>query len=86
MYKTLAIKVRDDDSMKQFDLFSSLWASLKVKCKGKFHPRTAHEHPENEYRYIYTLSLPLALDGPYSDHFTPRKESRYPLYRRLGGL
>ena len=40
--------------------------------------------------YSSTLSLTLALDGggwltPYPGHFTPGKETRYPLYRRLGG-
>jgi hypothetical protein len=39
--------------------------------------------------YCSTLSLTLALNGggcltPRSSHFTPGKETRYPLYRRLG--
>jgi hypothetical protein len=49
-----------------------------------------HEGPEGEYRYSSTLSLTLALNGggwstPRPGHFTPGKETRYPLYRRLGG-
>jgi len=42
----------------------------KSKGKGKVHPRTNHEDPEGEQRYISTLSLTLALDvGGWS---TPR--------------
>jgi hypothetical protein len=60
------------------------------KGKGKVLPRTGHEGPEGEYRYSSTLSLTLALDGgvcstPRPGRFTPWKETRYPLYRRLGG-
>ena len=58
--------------------------------KGKVHPTTGHEGPEGEWRYSSTLSLTLALDGggwsmPHPGHFSPRKEIRYPSYRRLGG-
>jgi hypothetical protein len=54
------------------------------------HPKTGHEGPEGEYRYSYTLSLTSALErGGWSMlHpccFTPKKETWYPLYRRLGG-
>ena len=43
-----------------------------------------------EYRYSSTLSLALALHGdgwltPRPGRFTPRKETRYPLRRRLDG-
>jgi hypothetical protein len=52
--------------------------------------RTDHEGPEGEQRYICTLSLTLALDGggwstPRPERFTPGKEIRYPLCRRLDG-
>ena len=30
--------------------------------EGKFDPRTDHEDPEEEWRYIFTLSLTSALD------------------------
>jgi len=33
------------------------------KGKGTVHPRTAHEGPEGELRYSYTLSFTSALDG-----------------------
>jgi hypothetical protein len=54
------------------------------------HPRTGHKGPEGEYRYTSTLSLTSALDGggwsmPHPSHFTSRKETQYPFYRRLGG-
>jgi hypothetical protein len=56
----------------------------------KVHPRTGHKGPEREQRYRFTLSLTSALDGsgwstPRPGRFTPRKETRYPFYRRLGG-
>jgi hypothetical protein len=58
--------------------------------KGKVLPRTGHEGPEGEWRYSSTLSLTSALDEggwstPRPSCFTPRKKTRYPLYRRLGG-
>ena len=48
-----------------------------------------HERPEGEWRYSFTLSLTLALNGggwltPQPGRFTPRKETRFPFYRRLG--
>ena len=64
--------------------------SVKGKGKSKVHPRTGHEGPEGEYRYSSTLSLTLALNQggwstPRPGRFTPGIETRYPLYRRLGG-
>jgi hypothetical protein len=58
--------------------------------KGKVLPRTGYEGPLGEWRYSSTLSLTLALDEgrwstPRPGRFTPEKETRYPLYRRLGG-
>ena len=60
------------------------------KGKGKVLPRTGHECPDGEQRYSSTLSLTLTLDGggwstPRPGRFTSGKETRYPLYRRLGG-
>jgi len=57
---------------------------------GKFRHITCHEGPNGEYRYRSALSLTSALDGsgwltPRPSCFTPWKENRYPLYRRLGG-
>jgi hypothetical protein len=48
---------------------------VKVKIKGKVHPRTGHEDPE-EYRYSSTLSLTSTLDdgvwsAPRPGRFTP---------------
>ena len=37
-------------------------AKLFLKMKGKFHPITDHKSTEEEYKYIYTLSLTSALD------------------------
>ena len=62
-----------------------------AKVKAKAHPRTGHEGPEWEERYSCTFSLTSALDWggwskPRPGRFTPGIETRYPLYRRLGGL
>jgi hypothetical protein len=66
------------------------WCHNSGKFKDKFHPGTGHEGPGGEQRYSSTLSLPLELDGggwstPCPGRFTLWKETRYPLYRRLGG-
>jgi hypothetical protein len=52
------------------------------------HPRTDHEPAEGEQRCSYTVSLTSATDEGWPRHggFTPGKETRYPLYRRQGGL
>jgi hypothetical protein len=60
------------------------------KGKGKVLPRTGHEGPEGEQKYSSTLSLTSTLDEggwstPRPGRFTPGKETRFPLYRRLGG-
>jgi hypothetical protein len=60
------------------------------KNKSKVHPITCHKGTEGKQRYSSTLSLTLALDEgwwlmPHPGHFTPGKESHYPLYKRLGG-
>jgi hypothetical protein len=61
-----------------------------VKVKGKVHPTRGHKGPEGDKLYSCTLCLALTLDGggwstPRPGRFTPGKETRYPLYRRLGG-
>ena len=58
--------------------------------KGKVRPTTDHKGPERKLRYSSTLSLTSALYAggrltPRPDRFTPGKETRYLLYRRLGG-
>jgi hypothetical protein len=62
----------------------------KVKGKDKVHTITDQEDAENEQRYSFTLSLTSALDAgglstSLSARFSPGKESRYQLYRRLDG-
>jgi len=57
----------------------------------KVHSRTGRRGPEGEQRYSSTLSLTSALDvgewsTPRPGRFIPAKETRYPLYRNLGGL
>ena len=58
----------------------------------KVHHRTGHEGPDGEYSQSSNLSGSLALYGgggqwstPRPGRFTPGTETRYPLYRRLGG-
>jgi hypothetical protein len=58
-------------------------ASVEDNKEVKVHPRNG------EYIYPSTLSLASVLGGggwstPRPGHFTPGKETRYPLYRRLG--
>jgi hypothetical protein len=60
------------------------------KVKGNFHPSIGHEGKEGKQRDSSTLSLTSAVDGgewstPHPGHFTPRKETQCPLYRREGG-
>ena len=60
------------------------------KGKSKVLPITGHEGPEGGQMYSSTLPSTSALDEggwskPRPGLFTPRKEIRYPLYRRLGG-
>jgi hypothetical protein len=58
--------------------------------KGKGHPITGHEGLEREWRYRSTISLTSTLDGVGGQRHAPAALSpgmtRYPLYRRLGGL
>ena len=60
-----------------------------VDTVSKLHPRTGHESPQQEWKYISTLSLTSALDGVGVQRHTPAAlppgKTRYPLYRRLGG-
>ena len=63
---------------------------LYIKGKGKVHPRTGHEGPQGEQMYSSTLSSTSALDGVGGQRHVPAalppgKDTRYPLYRRLGG-
>jgi hypothetical protein len=60
------------------------------QVKGKGHPQTGHENPKKKRGYSSTLSSNLTLDRdgwltPRPGRFNPGKETRYPLYRRLGG-
>jgi hypothetical protein len=62
----------------------------KGKGKGKVQPRTGHEGPEEEQRYISILSFTSQLDGVgrstlRPDYFTLGKETQHPLYCRLAG-
>ena len=62
----------------------------EVKGIYEFHSRTGHDGQESQYRYSTTVSLTLALEAggwstPRPGRFTPRKKTRYPYYKRLGG-
>ena len=60
--------------------FSSV---IKVRGKGKVHPRTGHESPEGE-KCSSTLSLTFALDRVggqrHASAALPPGKTRYPLY------
>ena len=58
---------------------------------GRFHPFTGHESPQGEQRYSSTLFQTSALDAGEGSasrpgSTLPPRKTRYPLYRRLGGL
>jgi hypothetical protein len=58
--------------------------------KFKIHLITCSEGTEWEHMCSYTFALTSVLDGdgwstPRPDHFIPVVETRYILYRRLGG-
>jgi len=60
-----------------------------MMMKGIVHPRSGHEDPEGEQRYISTLSLTSVLDGVggqrHAPAASPPRKTRYQLYRRVGG-
>jgi len=63
---------------------------MKLKLKCTVHPITGHKGPEGEQWYSSTLSLPSELNEgewsmPCPGHFTPGKETHYPLYRGCVG-
>ena len=63
--------------------------NLQGKGKGKVHPRTGHENPEEEQMYSYTLPWTSALDGVgvqrHAPAALPPVKTRYTWYRRVGG-
>jgi hypothetical protein len=81
-------------------LLTTFWKPRWVSCGSHFHwlygqwkwdPQwfSKRRRLEVEYRWGCTLSLTSALGGsewlaPCSGRFTPRKETRYQLYMRLG--
>ena len=55
---------------------------MSVKSKGKIHSTTDHAGPEAEQRYSSTVSLTWGgWLTPRPDRLTPRKKTRYSLYR-----
>ena len=56
--------------------------NFKIRTnKSKDYPTTGHEGPEREYIY----SCGRGWLTPHSGRFVPRKETQFPLYRRLDG-
>ena len=71
-------------SLREFGLLPA------VNKKVTFNLEQVVKAQMGEYRYNSTLSLTTALDGggcltPRPGRFTPGKETRYSVYRRLGG-
>jgi hypothetical protein len=61
-----------------------MWTHVHTCGKGKVHPKTDHEDPEEVYRYNSTLSLTSALDGggwsmPHPGCLTPNKKELVPI-------
>ena len=64
--------------------------TIKRKSKKLVLSITNHEGPDVDYRHTSILSLTSALDvyvwsKPGPGRFNSGEETRYPLYRRLGG-
>jgi hypothetical protein len=65
-------------------------AQINISNRVNFSLERAKKAQRGSRRYSSTLSLTSALIGggwstPHPGCFTPGKENRYPLYRRLGG-
>ena len=64
-------------------------ARIDSNGKGKGHPRTGHEGPEEEQMYSSKLPSTSALDGlgdqRHAPAALPPEKIRYPLNRRLDG-
>jgi len=63
---------------------------VRREVQGNFLPGTCNKDPDGEYRYNSTLPLTSGPDKggwstPRHGRFTPGKETRYLMYRRLGG-
>ena len=61
-----------------------------VKDEGEVQPTKGHEGADGKKRYRSILSLTSAIDGGgwltlRPGRFTPGQESRYTLYKTLGG-
>ena len=63
---------------------------VTVKGKGKVHPTTGDKSSEEAIVQLYFFfNLGAGRGGwltPRPGRFAPGKQTRYPLYRRLGGL
>jgi hypothetical protein len=62
---------------------------VSYKKQSKFHPRSGHEGPDEEYRYSSSLSLTSALNGagcstPRIGRFTPRERDPVPILEEAG--
>ena len=58
------------------------------KVKGKIRPRRGHDDLDGVFSSTISLTSALGRGGwlrPRLSHFTPGKETRYPLHRRLVG-
>ena len=58
---------------------NAMWRTEQILSECSVHPITCHEGTEEKWRYSYTLSLTLALDGGgwsmlCPGLFTPRKD------------
>jgi hypothetical protein len=66
-----------------------IYIYMYVYDKGRFHPKTGHEDPEGEEKYISTISLTLPLDGVGGERHAPAAlypgKTRYLLYGKLSG-
>ena len=71
--------------------FENGFCNSQQQIVGGFHPFIGHKGPQGEQRYSSTLFLTSALEGGEGSASRPGRslppgKTRYPLYRRLGGL
>ena len=64
-------------------------ANRRSSIKGKIYLRRDHESQEGQQMYFSSISFTSALDGcwwstPSTDNYTPRNETQYLSYRKLG--
>jgi hypothetical protein len=88
--KILLLTLRKSDPRSQHVLLPLRKEHIKWGAGNKFHLVTCHEGTKGQLRHSSTLSFTSGVGGggwlmSRPGRFTPGKETRYPLCKRLGG-